>query len=325
MLTDTPLIMGILNVTPDSFSDGGDFFGPDAAVRRAMQMIEEGADIIDIGGESSRPGSEPISAEEELRRVLPVIEDICRARGACHPRGCRRESREHRSVSSPRKRGSRERRSVSSPRKRGSREHNCAHEISDNFLGDDRLILSIDTTKAIVAREAIIAGAGMINDISAGTFDPEMFAVAAGAGVPICLMHMKGRPKTMQAGEIVYDDVMGEIRAYLGERVKSAVEAGVRREDIIIDPGIGFGKTIEHNVTILKELGRLKGLDIPILVGASRKSFIGKILGSDNPKERLEGSLATAGIAWQNGANILRVHDVIATKKFLKTLGTFLR
>lgn len=280
-----PQLMGILNVTPDSFSDGGDFSDTKVAVNYARQMAEDGADIIDIGGESSRPGSEPVSAEEELRRVLPVIREI---KKACHSRG----------------------------RKRESPEYNSAQEIPDNFLGDDRPLISIDTTKATVAREAIAAGANMINDISAGTFDPEMFAVAAKAGVPICLMHMKGRPKTMQAGEIHYDDVMGEIEAYLKERVEVAMAVGVRRENIIIDPGIGFGKTVEHNVTILKELGRLKELGLPILVGTSRKSFIGKILGIDNPKERLEGSLATAGIAVQNGASVLRVHDVAATRRY---------
>ena len=264
-----PLIMGILNVTPDSFSDGGDFFDHGEAIKHAVRMLEEGADIIDIGGESSRPGSEPISAEEELHRVIPVIKGLCHSKGSY----------------------------------RGS-----------------RVLLSIDTTKADVASKAIKAGAGMINDISAGTFDPEMFKVAASFGVPICIMHMRGRPKTMQSGDISYDDVIGEVLAFLKERAAVAVSAGVKRENIIIDPGIGFGKTVENNITILKELKRLKELRLKILIGTSRKSFIGKILGSDNPKERLEGSLATAGIAVQNGANILRVHDVAETKRFLEVM-----
>ncbi len=282
-----PKLMGILNVTPDSFSDGGDFCDPKTAVSHALRMIEEGADIIDIGGESSRPGSEPVSAEEELARVIPVIKSICHCESATGGRSNLPSSIVF----------------GGSPRPFGAR--------------DDKPLISIDTIKSLVASEAIAAGANMINDISAGTFDPEMFAVAAKAGVPICLMHMKGRPKTMQAGEIRYDDVMGEIEAYLRERVVAAMAAGIRRANIIIDPGIGFGKTVEHNVTILKELGRLKELQMPILVGSSRKSFIGKILGIDNPKERLEGSLATAGIAVQNGASILRVHDVAATRRYL--------
>ncbi|MBI2341218.1 MAG: dihydropteroate synthase [Deltaproteobacteria bacterium] len=277
-------IMGVLNVTPDSFSDGGDFFSPENAVNHALKMVSEGADIIDIGGESSRPGSEPVSADEELSRVLPIIRKI---RG--HPR-------------------------------EGGDPVNSRDSI---FLGNDRPIISIDTTKAIVASEAISAGAGMINDISAGTSDEKMLKVAAKAGVSICLMHMRGSPKTMQRGDMHYDDVIGEIKDYLSKRILSAEKAGVKRENIIIDPGIGFGKTVEHNVTILKELKKFKTLGCPILIGTSRKSFIGHLLGGIDAKERLEGTLATIGIAVQNGASIVRAHDVKETKRFLEVLNKF--
>ncbi len=255
-----PVIMGVINVTPDSFSDGGDFADSGRAIKYALKMEEEGADIIDIGGESSRPGSDPVSGDEELRRVMPVIE------------GIRKSS---------------------------------------------KIPISIDTTKSVVAERALEAGADMINDISAGTFDPQILAVAAEAEVPICLMHMRKKPKTMQTGEIVYNDVVSEIAAYLAARIEEAVKAGVSREKIIIDPGIGFGKTVEHNITIINELSRLKELGCPILIGTSRKSFIGKIMGLDNPKERLEGTLLTHYIAIKNGANIIRVHDVAPHKKLL--------
>lgn len=279
-----PLIMGILNVTPDSFSDGGDFFDCDKAVAHALKMIEEGADIIDVGGESSRPGSEPVSAEEELKRVLPVILEI----KACH---CEESAT-------------------------GGRRGNPLNS-------GDSIVISIDTTKSRVASQAIQAGANMINDISAGTFDPEMFSVAAKADVPICLMHMRGNPKTMQTGEIHYDDVVGEIYNFLEERISAAVKAGIKRENIIIDPGIGFGKTVEHNITILKELSRFKPLKCRTLIGTSRKSFIGQILGGVEPNERLEGTLATIGIAVQNGADIFRVHDVAETRSFLTVFEKF--
>lgn len=252
-------LMGILNVTPDSFSDGGDFFDPELALSRALKMAGEGADIIDIGGESSRPGSESVSLEEEMRRVLPVIQKI----------------RKHSDIQ-----------------------------------------ISIDTRRSKVAEECLSAGANMINDISAGTFDPDILKVAAEKNVPICLMHMKGDPKTMQKGEICYDDVVGEICDYLKERVKVAVAAGIKKENIIIDPGIGFGKTTEHNVAILKELKRFKELGCRLLMGTSRKSFIGNLLGIKEPKDRMNGTLATVAIALMNGTDILRVHDVKETKEF---------
>ncbi|PIR17877.1 MAG: dihydropteroate synthase [Deltaproteobacteria bacterium CG11_big_fil_rev_8_21_14_0_20_49_13] len=261
-----PVIMGILNVTPDSFSDGGTFYNHDVAVAHALKMADEGADIIDIGGESSRPGSLPVSVEEELGRVITVISAI------------RLKS---------------------------------------------QIPISIDTVKAPVARKALESGANMINDISAGSFDPEMFKVAADAGVPICLMHLRGRPRTMQSGNIHYDDVVLEIAEYLKKRADTAIKAGIRKENILIDPGIGFGKTAEHNVEILKRLKELKLLDYPIIIGASRKSFIGKILNNQNSKERLEGSLATVAVSYRNGANVFRVHDVGPTKKFLAVLSQF--
>jgi dihydropteroate synthase len=258
-----PVIMGILNVTPDSFSDGGSYFNHNSAVAHALQMVEEGADIIDIGGESSRPGSDPISAEEEIKRVVTVIAAI--------------------------------------------------RTKSD-------IPISIDTTKSQVAIKAFQVGANMINDISAGTIDPKMFGVAADYKAPICLMHMRGLPKTMQTGKIIYGDLMAEICGYLKDRGELAIKAGVDREKILLDPGIGFGKTVEHNIEILKSLAKLKELNYPIVIGTSRKSFIGKILEVENPKERLEGSLATLAVAYRNGANIFRVHDVVSTRNFLRVL-----
>jgi len=278
----TPAIMGILNVTPDSFSDGGDFLGEDAALSRALKMAEEGADIIDVGGESSRPGSEPVSAEEELKRVLPVIRGI---KNAYHPHN------------------------TCHPRESGDPVH--------LEVARQPTMISIDTTKAVVAREALSAGANMINDISAGTADLKMFSVAAEAGVPICLMHMRGTPKTMQTGEISYNDVVGEILAYLRDRKAAAIKAGIAPERVIVDPGIGFGKTVRHNLTILRELGRLKELDSQILIGVSRKSFLGTLTGIKEPKDRLFASLAALAIAHQNGATIFRVHDVRPTMEFL--------
>jgi len=253
-----PTIMGILNVTPDSFSDGGAFLDANAAVGHALKMAEEGADIIDLGGESSRPRSDPVSLEEEERRVIPVISAI------------RRQS---------------------------------------------DVPISIDTTKAKVAKMAIDAGANMINDISACRFDSDMFQVAAAQNVSICLMHMKGTPKTMQENP-VYDDLMGEIIAFLSDAIGRAEGCGIDTKKIIIDPGVGFGKTAEDNITIIKELAKLKRLGKPILIGTSKKSFIGGMLGLTIDK-RLEASLATLSVSYQNGASIFRVHDVGATKRYL--------
>ncbi len=255
--------MGILNVTPDSFSDGGRFFEPEQAVERALQMIDEGADMIDVGGESTRPkstaydeGAEPVSPETEMSRVVPVI------------------SRLAKQTSIP---------------------------------------ISIDTMKAEVARVSLDAGATIVNDISGFRFDGMMARIIAQADASVILMHMKGTPKTMQINP-VYDDLLGEIMADLHEGIKKAEDEGIRQ--IIVDPGIGFGKTKEHNLQLLKGLYQFKSLGYPILVGASRKAFIGNILNVP-VGDRIEGSIATAVVAASNGAHIVRVHDVKETKRAL--------
>ncbi len=250
-LDERTLVMGIVNVTPDSFSDGGKFLQADRAVEHALRLVEEGADILDVGGESTRPGSEFVPLEEELRRVVPVLERLVER--------------------------------VEVP-------------------------ISIDTTKAEVARRALDLGCAMVNDISAGRLDPEMLPLVASRGVPICLMHMKGLPKDMQR-DPRYDDVVGEIMDFLRERAEVAMEAGVERDDILVDPGIGFGKTLEHNLEILRRLEEFKSLGYPLLLGTSRKSFIGAIL--DLPvEERLEGTAASVALGIAAGADIVRVHDV---------------
>ncbi len=245
------LIMGILNVTPDSFSDGGRYFDCERAAARAFELVSEGADILDIGGESTRPGSEPVPVEVELDRVLPVIRAIRKKSG---------------------------------------------------------IPLSIDTNKARVADEALSAGADIINDISSLRFDPEMARVAARTGAPLVLMHMLGIPKTMQAAP-GYASLMSEIIAFLEDRIRFAVGNGIDRAQIIVDPGIGFGKTVDHNLRIIRELGAFALLDRPILLGASRKRFIGTALGRAEGERELGTAVANAfGIA--GGAHILRTHDV---------------
>ncbi|MBC7231135.1 MAG: dihydropteroate synthase [Actinobacteria bacterium] len=245
------LVMGVVNVTPDSFSDGGLFHDPRAAVEHALRLEEEGADILDIGGESTRPGSDFVTLDEELRRVMPVLEGIMDRVG---------------------------------------------------------IPVSIDTTKAEVARQALAAGCAMVNDISAMRLDPEMPGLVADKGVPVCLMHMRGMPKDMQV-DPRYDDVVGEIAAFLRERAQAAVEAGVDPSAILVDPGIGFGKTLEHNLEILRRLGEFRSLGYPILLGTSRKSFIGRIL--DLPEDqRVEGTAASVALGIAGGADIVRVHDV---------------
>jgi len=247
-----PYIMGILNVTPDSFSDGGKFFDRQRAVDQALKLVEEGADILDVGGESTRPGSEQVPEDEEIKRVLPVIQAAVRY--------------------------------TTAP-------------------------VSIDTTKAAVAKAALDAGAAMVNDVSALRFDGKMGEVVAAAGVPLVVMHMRGIPKTMQAGPIEYADLLGEIRAFLEEAVQRAVASGVEREQIIVDPGIGFGKTPEHNLTILNRIGELLALGRPVLAGPSRKAFIGKVLDKE-VDQRLHGTASAVAAAVFGGAHILRVHDV---------------
>jgi dihydropteroate synthase len=251
--------MGIVNVTPDSFSDGGRFKGAEEAIRHALELVEEGADIIDVGGESTRPGSDAVSEEEELGRVLPVIEGV---RAKCD------------------------------------------------------VPISIDTTKSGVARRALSAGADIINDVSALRCDPEMAAVAAGAGCPVVLMHMLGTPKTMQS-DPRYDDVVAEVRDFLAGAADRAVAAGIERSQLAVDPGIGFGKTVEHNLRLIGGLESLKELGLPVLLGASRKSFIGKILGTE-ADDRLEGTLAVSALAVAGGADIVRVHDVKANRRAIE-------
>lgn len=244
-------VMGVINVTPDSFSDGGQFLEKDRAVEQALQLAGDGADLIDIGGESTRPYSKGISADEEMNRVIPVIEALKK---------------------------------------------------------ELRIPISIDTLKAQVAREALRSGASMVNDISALRLDPEMASVVAQAGVPVILMHMKGTTADMQVAP-TYDDVASEIITFLRNAMDQAVRSGVRRDRIIVDPGIGFGKTFDHNLEILKELGRLQCLEAPILVGSSRKAFIGRILDK-KVHERDTGTMATVAAAVMNGAHIVRVHNV---------------
>lgn len=253
-LSSDILVMGILNVTPDSFFDGGKYNRTGEAAKRIREMITDGADIIDIGGMSSRPGSKPVSQEEELERIIPVVE-----------------------------------------------------YISKNF---DTLI-SIDTYRSGTAREAISAGVHMVNDISAFTMDKDMAGVVADKGVSVVLMHMQGTPENMQENP-QYGNVVDEIYQYLDGKAKAAIEAGISPDKIIIDPGIGFGKTLEHNLSILNKISEFRVMGYPVMVGASRKSFIGAIL--DLPvEERLEGSLSAATWSVINGANILRVHDVAET------------
>ena len=250
-LRERTLVMGVVNVTPDSFSDGGSFASVDDAVKEAIQMVSDGADLLDIGGESTRPGSDPVPIEEERTRVVPVIQRIL-------------------------------------------------HELPD-------VPVSVDTRKHDVARAAIEAGASIVNDISAGD-DPEMFALVREAGVGMVLMHMKGEPKTMQ-DDPTYYDVVAEVRGFLGDRVEAATAAGIELDHLCVDPGIGFGKTLEHNLAILREIGAFHHLGVPLLVGPSRKRFSGTITGTE-VDDRIDG---TAGaVAWcaGQGVDVVRVHDV---------------
>ena len=250
-------IMGVLNVTPDSFSDGGEFNSVETAIAQAKYLVESNVDILDIGGQSSRPGAKPTSLAEECDRVLPAIEAI----------------------------------------------RNASHDWLRTIP------ISIDTTRAEVARLAIAAGADIINDISGGTYEPEIFKVAADCGAPLILMHLRGTPETMQS-LTDYQDLMGEIVSFLAAQLDLAVAAGVDPKKLAVDPGIGFAKTVEQNLTILRELEKMQVLRCPILVGTSRKSFIGKLLNQPEAKERIWGTAATCDCAIAHGADILRVHDV---------------
>jgi len=244
-------IMGVLNVTPDSFSDGGKYYSFDRAVEHGLEMAEDGADILDVGGESTRPFSQRVSVQEEIDRVVPVIEAL-------------------------------------------NKEVN--------------LPISIDTYKSEVAKYALDAGASIVNDISALRFDPELGPLVAERGVPVILMHMKGRPEDMQK-DPQYDDVVGEITEFLRDAVARATQSGIPKEHVVVDPGIGFGKTFDHNLVILRDLSRFEVLDRPLLVGTSNKSFIGHVL--DRPvEERAVGTMATVAVAVMNGAHMVRVHDV---------------
>ena len=258
--------MGILNVTPDSFSDGGWYLNTKSAVEHAKGMVQDGADIVDIGGESSRPGAEPVPVQVELERVLPVIKALSKK--------------------------------IDAP-------------------------ISIDTYKADVAKEALKAGASIINDISGLRFDTMMVKVAADADAPVIIMHMKGTSMDMQKRP-VYKDVVKEILSFFKERICFAVKNGIKKNKIIIDPGIGFGKTVKHNLEIIKRLSEFKILGVPILLGPSRKSFIGKILNVDIDK-RLEGTAAAVAISIANGANIVRVHDVKAMAEVARVAEAILR
>lgn len=251
----TPQIMGIVNVTPDSFSDGGLYFDPDKAIAHGVELINAGADIIDIGGESTRPGSSPVTPADEIERIVPVFQGLA-GKGA---------------------------------------------------------VLSIDTRHAATMEAALKWGAGMINDVTALTGDPHSIAVAQAANVPVCLMHMQGDPRTMQINP-VYQDVTQDVLLYLLER---AEHCGLKKENIILDPGLGFGKTLEHNLTLLSHLETFVASGYPVLLGASRKSFIAKLMAAETP-DRLAGSLAAALRGVEAGVSILRVHDVAATVQAVK-------
>ena len=257
----TPRIMGILNVTPDSFSDGGAYPSASRALARALEMVEEGATLIDIGGESTRPGAERVDAEEQKRRILDVVEQV----------------------------------SETVPKE---------------------VVVSVDTTLSQVARAALDAGAGMVNDISAGRDDPEMFSLVAERGVPYCLMHMQGMPKTMQE-DPRYSDVVEEVRGFLEERAELARRAGVESGKIIVDPGIGFGKRTEHNLRLIARLDRIVELGYPVLLGTSRKRFMGEVSAASDPGQRVPATVVTTGWGLRAGARVFRVHDVWQNRQAL--------
>lgn len=257
------LVMSVLNVTPDSFSDGGQFLDPSVAIAKGEQMVADGAALIDIGGESTRPGSQPTPEQEQIRRIAPVI--------------------------------------------RGLRDRTA-------------IAMSVDTTRAQVAEAALDAGASLINDISAGRDDPAMLPLLARRQVPVILMHMQGTPATMQI-DPTYEDVVAEVTAFLRRRVADAITAGINPSQILIDPGIGFGKTVEHNLQVLRRLTELKSLGQPVVVGTSRKGFIGKITGEDLSTGRPFGTAATVAWAVANGADLVRVHDVGPMSQVVRMIG----
>ena len=256
------LVMGIVNVTPDSFSDGGKFFSPEVAISHASKLISQGADIIDIGGESTRPGAEKVSESEELKRVIPVIEKI----------------------------------------------------RTDN----PTILISIDTTKASVAKHAFKAGADIINDVSGLSFDNNMIGIVESFNIPVVIMHMKGNPQNMQLNP-KYKDIVNEILDFFKTKIKIAIQSGINRSMIILDPGIGFGKTVEHNFELLSRLNEFNVLELPIMIGPSRKSFIGITLDLP-PDDRVEGTAAAVSAGVMNGASIVRVHDVKSMKRVVRII-----
>ncbi len=266
--------MGILNVTPDSFSDGGLYVEKSRAIKRIGEMVNEGADVIDIGGESTRPGSKSVSVEEELRRVLPVVKAV---------------------------------------RKKFGRD----------------LKISVDTYKLGVAEECLKAGADMINSLGGFSFDRKLAEVCAKYQCQVILYHIKGKPKTMQAGKIIYQDVVAEVKEFFNEQIKYGLKKGIKKDKFILDPGIGFGKNLEHNLEIIRRFKEFKTLKLPLMIGVSRKSHLGLILKEKLklkevplPAERVEAGLAEAAVAVLKGANIVRTHDVLQTKKFLSVLDS---
>jgi len=256
------LVMGIVNVTPDSFSDGGKFFSPEVAISHASKLITQGADIIDIGGESTRPGAEQVSESEELKRVIPVIEKI----------------------------------------------------RTDN----PTILISIDTTKASVAKHAVEAGADIINDVSGLSFDNNMIGIVESFNIPVVIMHMKGNPQNMQLNP-KYKDIVNEILDFFKMKINIAIQSGINRSMIILDPGIGFGKTVEHNFELLSRLNEFNVLELPIMIGPSRKSFIGITLDLP-PEDRVEGTAAAVSAGVMNGASIVRVHDVKSMKRVVRII-----
>jgi dihydropteroate synthase len=259
-------LMGVINVTPDSFSDGGAFLEPDSAVTHGKRLVGEGADILDIGGESTRPGADPVSEDEELWRVVPVLEGLADAGAA----------------------------------------------------------LSIDTMKPGVAQRAIATGASIVNDVTAFRFAPEMAGLVADAGVTTCLMHMLGEPRTMQLNP-TYDDVVSDVKSFLEERLAFAVREGVPEERVWLDPGIGFGKTLDHNLELLRRLDEIVAVGFPVVVGTSRKSFLGRLTGREDPHDRVAATVATTVLALERGAAVFRVHDVAPTKDALTVATATLR
>jgi dihydropteroate synthase len=288
--------MGVVNVTPDSFSDGGSFLEPDAAVAHGLDLVRQGAEILDIGGESTRPGADRVSAEEELRRVIPVIEGLA-ARGT-EARGAEAQGKE------------------------GNEAQRAELQGGEAQRGEPQI--SIDTSKAAVAEAALGAGASLVNDVSAFRTDPGMAGVVAASGAECCLMHMLGEPRTMQHDPRYDGDVVDEVKAFLAQRLEFAVGEGVSEDRIMLDPGIGFGKTVAQNLRLIDRLDALAELGRPLVIGTSRKSFLGRIAAEaaglaqpPDARHRLGGTIATNVLALERGASVFRVHDVAEVREAL--------